>query len=85
MRASRETMAAFGRKNETHKVRSVEGDTRWTAVAITMDGHGVIAMDGSSSNGQWRRNGRLDGKAIAMGNERALAQWTAQWMADNCH
>jgi hypothetical protein len=50
-----------------------------------MDGHGVIAMDGSSSNGQWRRNGRLDGKAIAMGNERALAQWTAQWMADNCH
>ncbi len=34
----------------------------------SMDGGGKIAMEGSSSNGQRGHNGRLDGKAITMGN-----------------
>ncbi len=38
---------------------------------IMMDGGGVIAMDGGSNNGQQRQhNGRQDGGAITMGNER---------------
>ncbi len=52
------------------------GDARWTAVAIRMDGGSVITMDGSSGNGQQRRNGQWDGKAIAMGDGTVVAQWT---------
>ncbi len=43
-----------------------------------MDGGSEIVMDGGSSNGQWWRNGRQDGKAIAMGNGMAVVQWKAQ-------
>jgi hypothetical protein len=59
------------------------GDARWMAVAITMDGGGVIAMDTGSGNGQRQQNGQLDGKAIAMGNGMTAARWTAQWAADD--
>jgi hypothetical protein len=38
-----------------------------------MDSGSKIAMDGGSINGQRRRNGRQDGKAIAMGNGMAVA------------
>ncbi len=41
-------------------------------------------MDGSSNNGQWQHNEQQDGKAIAMGDGTAVAQWTAQLAADNC-
>ncbi len=44
-----------------------------------MDGGGVIKMDGGSGDGQWRCNGRWDGKAFAvMGNGTKTGQWTAQ-------
>jgi hypothetical protein len=29
-------------------------------------------------------NGRWDGKAIALGNGKAVAQWMAQWAAEDC-
>jgi hypothetical protein len=37
-----------------HQCRSsaTGGDARWMAAAITMNGGGVIAMDGHSRNGQ---------------------------------
>ncbi len=50
------------------------GNARWTAAAITMDGSGVTTMDGSSGDGQQRRNGRQDSGVIAMGNGMAAAQ-----------
>ncbi len=34
------------------------GNTRWMAVAITMDGGSMIMMDSSSSDGRWWCNGR---------------------------
>ncbi len=52
-------------------------------MAITMDGSGVIAVDGGSSDGQQRHNGWRDIKGITMGNEMAVIQWMAQWAADN--
>ncbi len=52
----------------------------------TMDSNGKIAMDSNSHDGQQQwRNGRQDSKAVAMGNRMAVAQWTAQWVADDCH
>jgi hypothetical protein len=59
------------------------GDARWTAVVIIMDGGGKIVMDGGSGNGQWQRNGQKDGKAITMGDGTEVAQWMAQWVADD--
>jgi hypothetical protein len=41
-----------------------------------MDGS-MIAIDGSSSDGQQRRDGRWNGKAIAMGNLTATATMAA--------
>ena len=35
----------------------MEGDARWTAAAITMDGGGAIAMDGGGAIGQQRMGG----------------------------
>jgi hypothetical protein len=63
-----------------HQRRSsaIGGNMRWTAVATTIDGGNKIVMDGGSGDGQQRRNGQRDGKAIAMGNGMAVAQWTAQ-------
>jgi hypothetical protein len=52
---------------------------------MVMDIGGKIAMNGSSSNGQWQHNGRGDSGVITMGNEMAVAQWMAQWAADDCH
>jgi hypothetical protein len=60
------------------------GNATRTAVAITMEESGVIVMDSSSGNGQQWRNRQRDSKAIAMGNGMPVAQWTAQWAADNC-
>ncbi len=54
------------------------GNARWTAVAITMDGGGMIVMDGGSGNGQCWRNRPQDGGVITMGNGTAVARWTAQ-------
>ncbi len=39
---------------------------------------GKIVMDDGSGDGQWRRSGRRDGKAVAMGDKMAAAQWTVQ-------
>ena len=56
------------------------GNARWTAAAFRMDGGSEIKMDGSSGNGQRRRNGRRTsetnpmGKAAVMGSN---ARWTA--------
>jgi hypothetical protein len=47
------------------------------AVAITMDGIGKIVIDGGSNDGQQRRNGQQDGKAITMGNETVAVRWPA--------
>jgi hypothetical protein len=63
----------------------MDGNASWMAAAITMDGGGKIEMDGSSGNGQRWHNGRQDGRVIAMDNGGAVAQWTAQWVADNHH
>ncbi len=40
-------------------------------------------MDGGSGNGQWWHNEQRDGEAIAMGDGMAVAQWMAQWAADD--
>jgi hypothetical protein len=42
------------RADDCSRCRSgaIGGDTRWMAVAITMDSGGVITMDGSNSGGQ---------------------------------
>jgi hypothetical protein len=66
-----------------HRSSAMEGNARWTAVAIMMDGGGVIAMDGSCGNEKQRSNGWQDGKAITMDNGMAVARWMAQWTADN--
>ncbi len=52
---------------------AIGGNARWMAAAITMDGGGMIAMDGGSGDGQRRRNGRWDVKAIRMSNGTAAA------------
>ncbi len=62
------------------------GNVRWMAGAIMMDGGSKIAMDSSSGDGQQRRcNWQRDRKAIAMGDGMAVAQWMAQWAADDRH
>ncbi len=43
------------------------------AAAITMNGGGEIAMNGSSGIGQWGCNGQRDRGVIAMGNGKAAA------------
>jgi hypothetical protein len=49
---------------------AIRGNVRWTAAVITMDGSGVIAIVGGSSDGQRRqRNERQDSGAIVIGNE----------------
>ncbi len=66
--------------DDCHQCRSgtIGGDARWNAAAITMDGGGMSAMDGSSSDGQQQQHyGWQDSRAIAMGNEMAAVQ-------DNC-
>ncbi len=51
-----------------------------------MDSNGKIAMDSDSGDGQQQqRNGQRDSKAVAMGNRMAVAQWTSQWVVDDCH
>jgi hypothetical protein len=62
--------------DDCHQCRSnaMGGDVRWMAAGITMDGGGVIVMNGSSSDGQRRCNEQRDGKAIAMGNGTAVLQ-----------
>ncbi len=50
-----------------HRRSTMGGNTRWTAVAITMDRGRVIAIDSNSSNRQQRRNWQLGGGVIAMG------------------
>jgi hypothetical protein len=50
-----------------------------------MHNGGKIAIDGGIGNGQRRHNGRHNGEAIATGDGIAAAQWTAQWVADDCH
>jgi hypothetical protein len=59
-------------------------NARWTAAAITMERSGKIVMCGGSGDGQRWHDWRQDGKAIAMGDETAVAQLMAQWAADNC-
>jgi hypothetical protein len=61
--------AQWAAKNH-HRCRSgaMGGNVRWMVVAITMDSDGMIALDGGRGNGQRRRNGQRDGKAIAMDN-----------------
>ncbi len=70
-----------------HQLRSdaIGGNARWMAVAIMVDGSGKMAMDSGSGDEQWGHNGRQDGKEITMGNGTAVAQWMAQWAADDCH
>jgi hypothetical protein len=46
----------------------MRGNTRWTAVAIMMDGGSKVAMNKGRSNGQWQHNEQQEGKAIAVGN-----------------
>ncbi len=65
--------------------QTIGGNTRWMAAAIAMDGGGKIAMDSSSSNGEWRHNGWRDSGVIGMGNGMAMVQWTAKWAADSFH
>jgi hypothetical protein len=59
------------------------GDARWTAAETAMDGNSVIAMDGSSGNGQRWRNGWRDGGVIVMGEGMAVARWMAHLAADD--
>ncbi len=55
-----------------HRSNAMGGDARWIAAAITTDGGGVTAMDGSSGNGQqWQCNRRQDNGVIAMDDETA--------------
>ncbi len=56
------------------------GNARWTAAAIRIDSGGKIKMDGGSGDGQWRRNGRWNGKIDVMGKAAAMGgntRWTA--------
>ncbi len=48
--------------NDCRQCRSgaMGGNARWMAGAITMDGRGVITMDGSGGDGQWQCNRRQD-------------------------
>jgi hypothetical protein len=41
-------------------------------------------MDGSSGNGQQRRNRQHDSRVIIIGDGTAVVQWMAQWAADDC-
>jgi hypothetical protein len=53
---------------------AIGGDIRLTTAVITIDGGGMIAMDGGSGDGQqWQHSGWQDGRVIAMGNETAAA------------
>ncbi len=56
------------------------GNARWTAAAIRMDSSGEIKMDGGSGDGQWRCNGRRNGKTNPMGKAAAIGG-DARWMA----
>jgi hypothetical protein len=66
------------------KSGAMGGNTRWTAAAITMDGSSKIAMDGSSGDGQRWHNGWQDSRVTVMGDGTAVAQWMAQWAAEDC-
>jgi hypothetical protein len=62
----------------------MSGNARWMAAAIVMDSGCKIAMDSGGSDGQRQCNGWQDGGVIMMGNGATVAQWMAQWAADNC-